>query len=633
MPANFIDYKILNKHIKESSKFQRSWSFYLERSKIMNLKQTYQNRQNQFSQEAVTLEKKYNRYSWVRLISFLAGIGLIILLGSFHILFGIGSTVLFLLGFYRFVQWHQGIKEAELHHKALATINTNEIKALDHQFDQFPHGGEFIDPLHPYVIDLDIFGPYSFFQSTNRATTAIGKKELANYLLHPADQQEILLRQEAIQELTPLLDWRQHFQAYGNNTEDEALHLKALEIWQNSENFVLNNRLTQIALYAIPLWSIFFLAFIAPFYPWFISLLCLFPAGLILLQTIKRINDAHNQTSKAGEILSKYAKLIQCIEQQNFKSPKLSQAQKVFFHDDQQASAQLSKLAYIIEQLNVRFNVFSIFLNLLGLWDLQWMTRLERWKSTNQKVLVQWFESLQTFEALNSFATSHYNNPDWSFPTISKGTDLLAKELGHPLIHPKHRITNDLMMPLEGHIKLVTGSNMAGKSTFLRTVGLNIVLAMSGAPVCAQKFELPLIQVYTSMRTQDALHESTSSFYAELKRLKFIIEAVENRTDSSYHPFFLLDEILKGTNSNDRHTGSKALIKQLIQAKGFGLIATHDLELGALEAQYDGAIENLCMEVEINDGKLKFDYKLKKGVSQSFNATILMKEMGIAIEN
>ena len=173
---------------------------------------------------------------------------------------------------------------------------------------------------------------------------------------------------------------------------------------------------------------------------------------------------------------------------------------------------------------------------------------------------------------------------------------------------------------------------MAGKSTWLRTVGINIVLALAGAPVCATEFRLPLLQVYTSMRTQDALHESTSSFYAELKRLKFIIEAVEDPAKTNDIPvFFLLDEILKGTNSRDRHTGAKALIRQLIASRGAGLIATHDLELGALEAEAEGRIENWAIEVDIKDGKLFFDYKLKRGVSQSFNATLLMQQMGIKI--
>jgi len=189
-------------------------------------------------------------------------------------------------------------------------------------------------------------------------------------------------------------------------------------------------------------------------------------------------------------------------------------------------------------------------------------------------------------------------------------------------------------MPTQAHLKLLTGSNMAGKSTFLRTLGLNIVLAMSGSPVCAKEFSLPRLQVMTSMRTQDALHESTSSFYAELKRLKIIIENVEHLRNHSELPqaYFLLDEILKGTNSRDRHAGSRALIEQLIKEKGAGIIATHDLELGVLEESAEGAVENLCIEVQVKDGELFFDYTLKKGLSKSFNATQLMKNMGIKIE-
>jgi DNA mismatch repair ATPase MutS len=269
-----------------------------------------------------------------------------------------------------------------------------------------------------------------------------------------------------------------------------------------------------------------------------------------------------------------------------------------------------------------------MILNIATLWDLKYIWQLEKWKAEQKEFLPKWFDSLAEFEAILSLSTLYYNNPDWVFPTIQDDSNVIAKELGHPLISAQKRICNNIDIPTKGHIKLVTGSNMAGKSTFLRTVGLNIVLAMCGAPVCAKEMTLPSLKVYSSMRTQDALHESTSSFYAELKRLKFIIEAVE----SEGNIFFLLDEILKGTNSNDRHTGSKALIRQLIKSKGSGIIATHDLELGNLEVQSEGAIENLRMEVEIKDDKLFFDYKLKKGVSESFNATLLMKNMGIRIE-
>ena len=295
----------------------------------------------------------------------------------------------------------------------------------------------------------------------------------------------------------------------------------------------------------------------------------------------------------------------------------------------------IRRLSYIIRQLNVRYNAFSFIFNIFGLWELQYVYRLEQWKAAVQGHLPRWFEAMASFEALSSLGNIHHNNPEWAFPAITNGAVVEAEELGHPLLHRDKRVCNEIHLPTNGHIKLITGSNMAGKSTFLRTVGLNMVLAMAGAPVCARSMALPPLQVYTSMRTQDALQESTSSFYAELKRLKFIIEAVEDTADHQppqLQAFFLLDEILKGTNSNDRHTGSKALIRQLIRSRGSGIIATHDLELGQLEAEANGTIENLRIEVEIQDGELHFDYKLKKGVSQSFNATLLMKRMGIKIE-
>ena len=263
---------------------------------------------------------------------------------------------------------------------------------------------------------------------------------------------------------------------------------------------------------------------------------------------------------------------------------------------------------------------------------MQQAYRIDKWKATHKEQLPHWFEALAEIEALVSLGNLALNNPDWCQPEIQEQREFVANELGHPLIAADKRVSNTIQMPTQGHMHLLTGSNMAGKSTWLRTVGINIVLALAGAPVCAKNMKLPLLQVYTSMRTQDALHESTSSFYAELKRLKFIIEAVEDPAKTDGIPvFFLLDEILKGTNSRDRHTGAKALIRQLIASRGAGLIATHDLELGALEAEADGRIENWAIEVDIRDGQLFFDYKLKRGVSQSFNATLLMQQMGIKI--
>lgn len=591
---------------------------------------TYKERAEIFRNQSEAARARYNRLAFVRLIAFIAAILLVIYLWSVHWLAVTGFVLIFIAAFYRFIQWHQGIQESSQHLERLARINEYEQTAIRRLFvpeAPWTDGEEFVNPDHPYTLDLDIFGAYSFFQYINRNGTAIGRRQLAGYLEKPARKDQIGDRQEAIRDLSRQLDWRQNLQAYGLETDDEYRHVLLLKTWLDDKPFVSNNSRLRAARYLIPLWMTAGLFLWAFYLPWQAAILFLIPPAYIIRRTLDQVNHTHNRTAKAGDILSFYARLIEHIEEGEFRAPKLAKLQSWFAGGNKTASANIHRLSYIIGQLNVRYNFFAVFLNLFALWDLQWIYKLERWKEHHHTALSQWFDALAEFEALGSLATAYYNNPDWSFPTLTEDSFLSAQTIGHPLIHPEQRVCNDLQMPTKAHIKLITGSNMAGKSTFLRTVGLNIVLAMSGAPVCGQHLQLPFLRVYTSMRTQDALHESTSSFYAELKRLKFIIEAVDRREKV----FFLLDEILKGTNSRDRHTGSKALIQQLIQSGGGGLIATHDLELGQLEGQYGGAIENLCIEVETKDGELVFDYKLKKGVSQSFNATQLMRNMGIKV--
>ncbi len=593
----------------------------------------YDERISRFSAIAQEYRKRYDRYSLVRLFTFLAGIGLIAWLWTFEWYWGLGSLVLFLILFYQFVQWHLALEAKAKHYESLTLINQQERAALDHQYDPFADGKEWVETDHPYSLDLDLFGPWSIYQYTNRTTTGIGQQRLAAYLQAPANTATVLARQEAIKELQQLPDWRQDFRAHGLDCKDSPAHLRNLHYWLDDENVVYGKKALVAGLYIAPIWVISGLVLWATFFSWKVFLLWMIPIAIILRQTLEAVDQTHNRTAKAADMLNTYAQLILHLEGPTFQSSFLQQLQKNF-QGERRASTSINRLSYIINQLNVRFNIFAVLLNLIGLWDLQWVYRLEKWRQAEKERLPKWFDSLAELEALCSLANLSFNHPSWNFPLLHEKMQVEATQLGHPLIHYSKRITNDIDLPVRGHIKLVTGSNMAGKSTFLRTVGLNTVLALAGAPVCAKRMQLPQVQIFTSMRTQDALHESTSSFYAELKRLKIIIEAVEAAFQGEHQErpvFFLLDEILKGTNSVDRHTGSKALILQLIHSKGGGIIATHDLELGQLEATANGAIENLCIEVEIRDGKLYFDYKLKKGVSKSFNATLLMQQMGIRI--
>ncbi len=593
----------------------------------MTLTELYQQRTEDFKQRATALQARYEKFGFVRLTTFIIGIALLIFLYSTNPLIGIIVTFVFLAAFYRLVIWHQKLLHEKQIEEALALINQQELAFMQDDFQSFEDGKEFMDPAHPNSIDMDIFGPYSFFQYTNRTTTSMGKKRLAEYLTTVADKPEILARQEAIAELQDQLEWRQKFRAHGMSTEDAPEHLAQLKIWLAQPDFVQSNSMYKAALIIAPILTFVGLFVWFFYWPWYLAMIFFLPAFYMLRTTIDQVNQTHVQTTNAGETLAYYAYLIEHLEEKHFQSDKLQSLSSALDTDAKKASARLKRLSFIIHQLNLRLNPFAIILNIFTLWDLQWVLRLEKWKSEQRDDLPQWFAALAEFEALLSFATVYYNRPDWVFPEITEQPLFDGTNLGHPLISPKERVANDIQIPTAGHIKLITGSNMAGKSTFLRTVGLNMVLAMAGAPVCAKKLSLPILELYSSMRTQDALHESTSSFYAELKRLKIIIEAVEEKRNI----FFLMDEILKGTNSNDRHTGSKALITQLIKSKGSGIIATHDLELGAMSESADGAIENLCIEVAVDDGKLIFDYKLKPGVSQSFNATLLMREMGIRV--
>ncbi|MBL7763260.1 MAG: hypothetical protein JNL23_07510 [Chitinophagaceae bacterium] len=307
----------------------------------------------------------------------------------------------------------------------------------------------------------------------------------------------------------------------------------------------------------------------------------------------------------------------------------MQQLRQQFYTGNKKSSADIKQLKQILDRFDIRLNpLVFIPLNTLLFWDLQQAFALEKWKKQHKEKVGQWFNGLGESESLSSLGNIAFNHPDWCFPAISnEHGKLQTVELGHPLINELKRVNNSFSTAGLNQLALITGSNMAGKSTFLRSVGVNIVLAMMGSPVCAKSFTIYPVKVMSSMRIADNLEESTSTFYAELKKLKSIIEAV-NRKEKI---FILLDEILRGTNSLDRHTGSKALIKQLIQQQAVGMIATHDLELAKLAAEFPGNIHNYHFDVQVANDELYFDYKLKTGICESLNASILMKKIGIEI--
>ena len=357
-------------------------------------------------------------------------------------------------------------------------------------------------------------------------------------------------------------------------------------------------------------------------------LLILLVHGFILKQIYDTVSHALDQTIRLSTTLKAYANLSELIVNESFTHPELTNLQAKL----SEASPAIRDLEDILNKLGNRANpIFALIVGVPLLWDIQYFIKLENWKKTHQKILPVWLSAIAQFETLNSFAGFSFANPDFVKPEISEEIILLKTQgLAHPMIRKSKRIANDIQLVGEGKTIIITGSNMSGKSTFQRTVAVNVVLALAGSVVCAEAFACSCMQVFTSMRTQDSLEEGTSSFYAELKRLKTLILAVGNRqSTSNITPIlYFLDEILKGTNSKDRHEGAKALMLQLHHTTASGFISTHDVELGD-EFDSQGFVENYSFSSEVVNDDLVFDYKLRSGVCHSFNASMLMKGIGI----
>ncbi len=565
------------------------------------------------------LQARYDRLSIVRLIVFLAYLGLLILCWTSSAWLGLALTLLGVALFGYGVRLHQRIGQRAARARVQWELAEAELLGLQHQFTHWPDGEEFLDPSHPYAVDLDLFGPHSLYQFLNRTVTAPGARRLADQLRYPATHAVSERRRAAGIELAGEPAWCLSFRTLGSELRDDPAYTRRLLEWLQRPP-VIEGAYARAMRWAAPLLAVAGLWFSFTQEPWQLGLLFFLPAFLLVRRYGEAAAAEHAFTAQAGKMLAGYGLLLRHLEERDAGS-------------SPGASAALVRLAFFVSQLDVRYNPFVFVLEITGLWSLQWLSRLDDWRSAHREDLPRWLDVLAETDARLSWATLRFNRPEWTEPDLTDARVLEATALGHPLLKPEVRVTNDIHMSTDGHIELVTGSNMAGKSTWLRTVGVNIVLARAGGPVCARHLRTAALQVWTSMRTQDALSESTSSFYAELKRLKAIIEAV---SDPGQQVYFLLDEILKGTNSRDRHTGSRALIKQLIRDRGAGIIATHDLELAALEEESNAAgerrVENYAMEVATKNGELVFDYKLHRGVSQSFNATALMARMGIEID-
>ena len=359
-------------------------------------------------------------------------------------------------------------------------------------------------------------------------------------------------------------------------------------------------------------------------YFWLVVLVLL--QGFLTFIWRKKVAQYYNYFGRKSELLEKYMQLVETIEEGRFEAILLNDLQKKVTRP-YKASRIFRQLNTLVHQFEFRQNIIvAILLNSLLLWDIRCTYNLWKWHSKHHKKVSAWLEVIAEADALISLANLAYNQPGFTYPVIHEGGFALqAKQMGHPLIHPEKRVDNDFKIEGWSKVIIVTGANMAGKSTFLRTVGVNLILGRTGAPVCARHLVFTPVKIYTNMRTTDSLLKDESYFFAELKRIKTVLDRLQN----GERIFVILDEMLKGTNSADKLNGSRKLIKKLLDLKAVALIATHDLKISEMEQDYPQMIYNKCFEIKMEADEMLFDYLLMDGATKTMNATFLMKKMGI----
>ena len=583
--------------------------------------QFYTEEKEKLETEFTILKKKILQTSIVRLLAFLT-----ICASVYLIIYGKTNAVFAtFIGFVLFVFFI--VKYVNLQRKkdlisAKIKINTTEIEVLNRDFHSLETGEEFINPAHYYSNDIDLFGIGSFFQYINRAVTDKGKKLLAHLLLENSIE-NIEEKQEALKELSEKIKWRQHFSALASLVSVKK-DTNNIASWLHNYNFRFSDFIAffpkifgLISVVLIGLLSFSIISFSVLVIWFFIGL------GITAF-FFKKVQTLYTETDKVRETFKQYHQLLNEIENETFTSKFLVEKQKIIQSENKKASLIFKEFSKVLDAFDQRNNiVIVVFGNALFLWDINNAGRVEKWIKSYKHTVEQWFDVVAFFDAQNSLANFKYNHPKFIFPKITTQKSVInGKNIGHPLLDSTKRIDNDFVINKEQFF-IVTGANMAGKSTFLRTVSLSIVMTNCGLPVCAEEFKYSPIKLITSMRTSDSLTEDESYFYSELKRLKFIVDEIENE---DY--FIILDEILKGTNSKDKAIGSKKFVEKLSNSKSTGIIATHDVSLCDLSDEFKD-IENYYFDAEIIEDELHFDYTLKNGICKNMNASFLLKKMKI----
>jgi hypothetical protein len=568
-----------------------------------------------------TLKKQLLTYSLLRLITFLVtGFSIYIVLPNWQA--AIATGVLGIAIFIFLLSKYTNKKAKRELHKSLVTINEEELKIASGDFHHRPSGEQFQDPLHFYSLDIDLFGKGSFFQYINRTSSSESESQLAN-ALKANNVSDIENRQDAIKELSHKTEWTQLYTATTSLIKTETPAHTIINWLKTHKTFIPKYMLFATWLFASISVILLGLAIlkvlgISYFGYWIF-------AGLGITGIyFKKINILALNADKTKETFRQYASLLLQIENATFTSKVLQGKQQQINSEHKKASQIFADFSKCLDALDNRNNLFGAILgNGYLLLDIRNAYRVEQWISTYASKVEDWFEVVSFFDAYNSLGNYGFNHQDQIYPKISREHAIIdAKDLGHPLLYKTKRITSNVSINNKEFF-IVTGANMAGKSTFLRTISLHIVMANVGLPVCASSSNYYPVKLITSMRTSDSLTDNSSYFFSELTRLKFIVDAIVKE------PYFIiLDEILKGTNSTDKAIGSRKFVEKLVAGKATGIIATHDLSLCKISQELQ-EVKNYYFDARIVNDELYFDYKFKKGICQNMNASFLLKKMEI----
>ncbi len=588
---------------------------------MQKLRDFYTQQLHRYLEESDVLKSKLRWLSVSRLVAFI-GTVLIIYLLKDHLLEAVISSVIGLGLFLFLVRYYEDTKIAFRRVHALVKINETELKVLNHNYNNLPDGEAYLNAKHAYSHDLDLFGMGSFFQYLNRTVRSEGEAMLAQ-LLTSNSIEAIGAKQETIDELAQNPEWRQNFAAQSTLVVQEISVHRGISWLTSYKDFVPKRMRTIPALFligflavAIGVWQ-----FQLPM----VFVLLWMSMGLgITGRYYKRIAHLSQKADKIKDLFKQHSMLLRAIEDHDFNAPQLRFQKQRLKVGEKKASEVIGKFSRLLNTMDYNSNIFyAIFGNGCFLGALWTAYYIEEWIQEYKEDVIEWFDVISFFEAYTSLGNFSFNHPYYTYPIVTNGPEVIdAKSLGHPLIPSHKNIRNDFSIDAKDFF-IITGSNMAGKSTFLRSVGLCMIMANLGLPVYAEECVYSPRKLITSMRSIDSLFKGDSYFLSELKRLKQVVQSVEQE---DY--FVLLDEILKGTNSQDKAEGSKQFLSRLVRAKATGLIATHDLSLCQTSDEYPN-VHNYHLDATIQDGELSFDYTLKQGISKTMNASFLLKKMDL----